>query len=373
MKKWDEAYQLERFAKTEEEFDAYYEEELKSDVERLEAERRKAIGLTKKQAMKLLPAVIVLLLCYFFWPFIIGYLFFGILFISTYIFKDIERNRRELERKIKEELVTDIVKFINRRFTYSRRRYVPQEDFINSNIFDIDPNRYRGDDFIKGSVGSSVEGNPSGNRQPKTELMFSEIKAFHVVPFKDREGKKKQRIRPLFKGLFFVADFNKDFDGLTIVTPQNDRTVAKKQKKNSKDRLEEVELEDIDFMDTFDVRTTDQITARYILTPNFMNRLLSFTTRDRTKDIPKPASFKEASQIAMNARYSPQLNFVNPPYFSFKDGKMYFLLPTEKEHFTFTIYLPLTKEVMKGYFHDINIALELVDELNLNLRIWNKE
>ncbi|MFD2629743.1 DUF3137 domain-containing protein [Oceanobacillus kapialis] len=372
MKKWNEAYQLERFAKTDEEFDTYFNEELKQDVERLESERKKAIGLTKKQAMKLLPLVAVLILSYFFWPYIIGYLFFGILFISTFLFKDIEKKRRKLEKKIKEELVTDIVKFINRRFSYSPRKYIPQKDFIDSNVFETNPNRYFGDDFIKGSVGSSVKGDQARNNQPKTELSFSEIRAFHAVPFKDRNGKKKQRIQPLFKGLFFVADFNKDFEGITIIGPKKDRTIAKKVKTEERDKLEEVELEDIDFMDKFLVRTTDQITARYILTPNFMNRMLSFTTVERFGEIPKPTSLKEAWHMGVNAKHLPQVNFANTPYFSFKDGKMYFFLPTEKRHFELNMYVPITKEVMKGYFHDINIALELVDELNLNLRIWNK-
>ncbi|WP_042221251.1 DUF3137 domain-containing protein [Oceanobacillus manasiensis] len=373
MKKVDEVYQLERFAKSEKEFDVYYEENLRSEVERLEEERLNTMDLIKKQAMKLLPGIVLLILCYLLLPEVSAYLFAATILYAGYLFKEVKRKRRELAKKIKEEIVTDIVTFLNKNFTYTPRKYISQQVFMRSNIFGINPNRYTGEDLIKGTVGSESEDSERLEKNPpKTDLSFCEISASHAVRYKDKDGKTKQRIQPIFNGLFFVAEFNKDFDGLTIIGPKKDRTFAKREKSQERGKLEDVELEDIQFMDEFLVRTTDQITARYILTPNFMNRLLSFTTKDRTSNSPAPTTAKEAFQMGLNIKNSPQATFSKTPYFAFKNGKMYFMLPTERKHFDFNLYLPLNKEVMKGYFHDINIALELVDELNLNLRIWNK-
>ena len=41
-------------------------------------------------------------------------------------------------------------------------------------------------------------------------------------------------------------------------------------------RLEEIELEDPEFMEHFRVYSTDQVEARYILSPSMMERLLAF-------------------------------------------------------------------------------------------------
>src|SRR5690625_1689921 len=382
MKNIDTMYQLERFSKTDEEFDFYYENDLKQKVEVLEEERLKTMDLAKKQAMKLILPVILLVLIYFILSEIAFYVFLGIALYATYLFRDVVKKRKELSKKVKDEIVTDLVHFLNENFTYEPRKYLARKQFVRSNIFKHNPDRSSGDDLIKGFVGckkedvEKVDGNPA-----KTDLSFSEVHAQKVERYKDKNGKTKERVNTIFQGLFFIADYNKDFDGLTIVVP-------KQRKRNllpslfdskSENKLEEVELENIDFMDKFTVRTTDQITARYILTPNFMNRLMEFTTRepetaDQQEQTEQPKSIKEAFQLGLDTANSKENNyFETAPYFSFLNGRMYFMLPTRKKHFEFNMLLPLNKNLIKGYFSDINIALELVDELNLNLRIWNKE
>ncbi|MFA1822109.1 DUF3137 domain-containing protein [Virgibacillus oceani] len=378
MKNIDDMYQLERFSKTDEEFDLFYENELKDKVEELEKERLKAMEIVKKQAMKLILPVIGLILIYFLLSDLTFYAFVAVALYGAYLFKEVINKRKELSKKIKDEIVTDLVHFLNENFTYEPRKYLARKQFVRSNIFKNNPDRYSGDDLITGFVGSDKKDVKDMDSNPtKTDLSFSEVHAQKVERYKDKNGRAKERVHTIFQGLFFIADYNKDFDGLTIVVP--------KQKKinllpsifdsNSKNKLEEVELEDLDFMDKFTVRTTDQITARYILTPNFMNRLIEFTTREPEKidQQNQPKSIKEAFQMGLSGNNSSEAYFETAPYFSFLNGKMYFMLPTKKKHFEFNLLLPLNKHLIKGYFSDINIALELVDELNLNLRIWNKE
>jgi len=383
MKNIDEVYQLERFSKTDEEFDLYYENELKQKVEGLEKERLNTMDLAKSQVKKLILPVAGLILIYIFLSELAFYAFAAVALYAVYLFADVRKQRKALSHKIKDEVVRDLVHFLNENFTYEPRKYLAKRQFVRSNIFKNNPDRYSGDDLIKGFVGSDEKAVQEIDNNPtKTDLSFSEVHAQKVERYRDKDGKTKERVHTIFQGLFFVADYNKDFDGLTIVVPKQRKVniLPSLFDSNSENKLEEVNLENIDFMDKFTVRTTDQITARYILTPNFMNRLMDFTTREpekgeQEKMQEQPKSIKEAFQMGLSAagNSTTENYFETAPYFSFLNGKMYFMLPTKKKHFEFNLLLPLNKNLIKSYFSDINISLELVDELNLNLRIWNKE
>ena len=61
------------------------------------------------------------------------------------------------------------------------------------------------------------------------------------------------------------------------------------------------------------------------------------------------------------------------PLFSFKNGKLFILLPTHREHFEFNVMTPLNKLLFESYYYDLTLALQIVEELNLNLRIWMKQ
>lgn len=70
-----------------------------------------------------------------------------------------------------------------------------------------------------------------------------------------------------FKGLIIKIQMKKDFKGKTILGQSN--------KIKQLDGFEAVNLEDVDFMKSRKVYSTDQVEARYLLTTAFMERLLS--------------------------------------------------------------------------------------------------
>lgn len=368
----DEVYQLERFSKTKEEFDVYYDEHLVEKIKPLEEERQETINLAKKKAMKLVIPLIALLLLYFILPNMVMYGVAIFIFLAVYLFKDVKARREKLRHKIKKEIVTDLVHFMNENFKYKPDKYVSSTNFKRANIFKERVNQYEGDDLITGYVGGkSITEEGVEEEPPRTDVSFSEIKADQVKRYKDKDGKTNEAVHTIFQGLFFKADFNKDFNGLTIVVPKTNNRDWFSFLNNSENKLEDVELENIDFMNKFTVRTTDPILARYILTPGFMNRLFTFSERESTDEtLTQPTSVKEAFQMGVQ-----DLSYEHSatPYFSFRDGTMYFLLPTRTKHFEFNVLSPLNKNLIYSYFKDINLALELVDELNLNLRIWTKK
>jgi|SRR5690625_1324432 len=110
----DNKYHLEQFSKTDEDFD---EKELKSKVATLEKERQKTVHLVKKQIIKFIIPIIIVIILLFFYKEVLLLSIPVIVFMGGYLFKDIKKERNELLKKIKEEIVTDLVYFMNGKFT----------------------------------------------------------------------------------------------------------------------------------------------------------------------------------------------------------------------------------------------------------------
>jgi hypothetical protein len=178
----------------------------------------------------------------------------------------------------------------------------------------------------------------------QTAVKFSEVDA------KYESGSGKNRtVQQIFKGLFFIADFNKDFHGRTFVLPDTAEGFLGKlgqafQEWNiSRDDL--VRLEDPEFEKEFVVYSNDQVEARYILSTSLMKRIVDFK-RQSGKKI--HLSFIN-SQV--NVTVSFKRNLFEPRLFS-------------------TL---LDFEPVREYFEDLVLAVGIVEDLNLNIRIWTKE
>jgi len=95
-----------------------------------------------------------------------------------------------------------------------------------------------------------------------TQLSINELK------LKKKSGKKTYTV---FKGLSIVIQFPKSFNGVTLL--RRDKGKIGNWFESSKN-MERVELEDPKFEAKFEVHSTDQIEARYLLTTAFMERLM---------------------------------------------------------------------------------------------------
>ena len=84
---------------------------------------------------------------------------------------------------------------------------------------------------------------------------------------------KSRRTVTVFNGMFVRLSMNKAFSGKTLV--KRDAGAVLNWMADRFDALERVRLEDPRFEDRFEVYSSDQIEARYLLTPAFMERLLS--------------------------------------------------------------------------------------------------
>lgn len=88
----------------------------------------------------------------------------------------------------------------------------------------------------------------------------------------DSKGRTSTTWVTVFKGQCLVVKFHKQFQGVTKV--YRDAGAFNFVKKLGQGKSERVKLEDPVFEKAFEVYSTDQIEARYLLTPDFMERLI---------------------------------------------------------------------------------------------------
>jgi len=235
------------------------------------------------------------------------------------------------KRDFKLRIIERIVRFVEPGLNYKPTGYIDRETFMMSKIFTTRPNRYKGDDLVWGTVG-------------QTDMKFCELNAVH----ESGSGKDKHRVT-IFKGLFFVADFHKDFRTKTVVLPDTAEKLfgrlGQKLQAMNIFRGKLIKLEDPEFERQFAVYGDDQIEARYILSPSLMERIVQFKVKTGR---PIHLSFV-ASNVFLAVSYTR--NLFEPRLFR-----------------TLLDFSP-----MQQYFEDVQLAVGIVDDLNLNTRIWSKQ
>lgn len=325
------------------EFESFFHKEMYPDLKALD-QRRKTI--VQRSFMIFLPALLLIILTI--WVYrnfgakqengahIIYYIGFAVLVIAgAFIAEYFWVRDKHFYRDFKKQVIEPIVKFVSPDLIYEPDNYVGSDSFQRSRIFLKTVDRYKGDDMVRGKI-------------DKTEIWFSEVKAEYRTTTTDSKGKRRTKWHTIFKGLFFIADFNKHFQTSTVVLPNRlgKGFIANFfQKMNLARREKHVRLEDPDFNKHFVVYGEDQVEARYVLSTSLMRRI---------------TEFKEKHP--------------NNLYISFVNSFLYVAIAYRKDLFEPNYFQKLTRfSLVKEYFEDIQLAVSIVEELNLNNRIWSKQ
>jgi hypothetical protein len=282
-----------------------------------------------------------------------------------------------LRDEFKQDMIRPLVAHLAPLAVYRPDGHIRREEFEKSGLYQVEPSVFGGDDLVEGRLGD-------------VDLRFSELNVEHVDS-SDRSGR-----RATFKGLFFVADFHKDFAGFTIVRPRRPRVLgtyasgaSRAEKMNAGlaysehlmaarwspaagryAPLQPVELEDPAFAECFDVFATDQVEARYILSPGMMQRLLEFrqeAVRAREELSATLAARRKFFQMVDQKDMESGMFYV-----SFARSNVYMAKHHYRDLFEIEPERPLTSAAIEGYAADLQFAFGIVEDLNLNTRIWSK-
>ena len=285
-----------------------------------------------------------ILIVWMYIPFIVG----------TFFMLSAARSKRK-RKNISAYTVKEILNAIQSGLNYSKHQFLSKTHFEESGIFvsgivhSSKKSCYSGEDHISGTHHSVFF--------EASELFYSHgrMNVFFYLfpPYAYSVLLRTQIIRPLFKktvydfrGLFFVADFHKKFKGKTVVIPDFlEKKIghpAKKVQEMNFKRDELVYLENPEFEKAFAVYSDDQITARYILSHSFMEKILVLKKKIK-----------------------------NNIYLSFKDSKVYVAVTASDDLFDFSYKKNQTVEQQaEKVINDLKFCLGLIDDLQLNERIW---
>lgn len=308
-------------------FNTFYQHKLAAKMDELEIQRAEIYRKSTLGAVSLIIGGVLMIVI----P-IIGLVFMIIGVIIGIVFSyQAYKTHKIWYRAFKEGVIRSIITHVSPQLQYFPKQKMPLAEFRHSKLFLQKAHRYHGDDFIQGKIDS-------------TNLACSEL----FVQHRQQSGKNTHYVT-IFKGLFAKTDFNKHFQGETFVLPDTAEKLfggfGRWLQSLNFARPDRVQLEDPDFEQTFAVYSTDQVEARYILTPSLMERI-------------------------MNLRQMTGQNVA----LSFVNNHMYLGLSSNKKLLEPSLFKKMNDpEKVREYYEDIRLVVSIVEELNLNLRIWTRE
>ncbi|MDN4164336.1 DUF3137 domain-containing protein [Cytophagales bacterium LB-30] len=175
-------------------------------------------------------------------------------------------NLKRFTRQYKNQVLSLLIKAVNPALGYKSDGVLPLEIIKDSEIFNLQHfanelnKNYQGEDLIYGEVNG-------------VGLAFSDVEAFSGI------GKE---VKLVFTGTFLSADFPFDFKGKTFVVPDLSASGFKEDllsksvtnKKTFKTEGDRVDLVDPTFEKIYDVFSTNEEEARYIMSPQLRKSLL---------------------------------------------------------------------------------------------------
>jgi hypothetical protein len=196
--------------------------------------------------------------------------------------------------------------------------------FDESGLFPFESDVYRSEDRFRGHWGA-------------TEVCFAEARADRARRrWRGTDRGFEREYETYFRGIVFVADFHKHFRSTTRLLPRGENAASARGE-------ERATLEDPHFESVFETWTTDQVDVRFILSTSMMSRLVALSTR-----FP-----------GMRARFHQECVLL--------------LLPSSRDRFEPSLHRRArSRAQIQAFVEDVRACLSVVDDLNLNTRIWSK-
>ena len=148
-----------------------------------------------------------------------------------------------------------------------------------------------------------------------------------------RRSGKHTRVVTVFQGRFYEFDFPKSFKhDLLLLQPHHFRPFS---------GLKRVKTESIDFNSELKIYAQNEHEAFYILTPDFMEKLMYF---DR--------------------KYKDKIDF------SFKDSRLFIAIDTRRDYFDIKAFKDLNESIFNEYKEELVDIKDLLVTLNLDTKLF---
>lgn len=221
--------------------------------------------------------------------------------------------------------------------------YINSSDLFLSRI-----DRINGCDLFTGRIGL-------------TDFQLSELFLYRREVTTDSKGNTSTRYVKFFQGVLFIADFHKDFVGVTTLHSSNRFNFLPAFLRRGGSSLfgklggltsvfsgkapkQSIDLEDVSFNEAFDIKTTDEVKARYLLTSSMMERIMTFKEKH------------------------PQRVDI-----SFAHSLMCVAMESDRRYFEPSWKTPVANGQTKEIYDDLTLLFQMVEDFDLNTRIWMKE
>jgi len=288
-------------------------------------------------------------------------LFWGLFFLFMILTNSVKRKYHSNEKAILKAFMAKVAPT----FKYEEQKQISAQQIIDSELISTAslplPNgKYKNSIYnlsqgtLSGKVGETaltMGAVKTLSRSPNSFLMYIPLLNYLNLTFnyiRPCFSKKHtfEKVGSSFLGMFAIIEFNKRFYGTTVVLPdqfeKNIGYLAKTLQSLNFGRNQLVNLENIEFEKEFVVYSSDQVEARYILSPLLMERI----TRLKRK-VGKP--------IMLSFKNNTLFMGVHHPY-----G---FLKLDESKNL-------ITSNALELLYEDILTAINIVEDLDLNTKIW---
>jgi len=292
-------------------------ERLAPTLQELEEQRKELKKKANKKILRWSGVLLIIAIIFSFSIPIESVLIIGALLLFVIFATITTSTAKPLQQFYKKQVISNMVECLLEKGHYDPDAGISESAFNQSNLF-TRPDRYSTEDRISGII-------------DKTSFCFAEVHAEE----KHTNSKGKTRWETIFKGLMFIADFHKNFSGQTIVCRDSFIRIRKGR----------VKLENTDFEGRFDVFSSDQVEARYLLSPSMMERIIDLDEK-----------------------------FGGGIVISFSNSKVMIAIKNSTNHFECNLWKNIDyMEILRREYDLIISMIGIVDELNLNTRIWSKE
>ena len=255
----------------------------------------------------------------------VGFAYIG---VGAFIYKILIK---DYTSEFKLKVIEPLISALDENLRYSPYSHVAQRTFLNSQLFkNID--RMSGNDYVTGKIDD-------------IPIEFSDIHAEQ----KHKDSKGRTSYSTVFQGLFIKSEFNKNFQGATVVLPDTAQSlfgdfIGNFLQSSNISRSELVKMDNVEFEKEFVIYSDNQVEARYILSHTLMQKLLHFKKRSK-----------------------------HPLYISFNLNNIYLAIAYNKDLFEPSIFHSLLKyKVAMEYIETLHLAVGIIEELKLNEKLWSK-